>query len=77
MRTIKIKVEIVTGLTIEFSADYQPFEKAETGPEAQHTGCEESIQIEQAFCNGEEIDISIFSDEYLEKVCEDYWEDSK
>ncbi len=75
MSTVKITVEIVTGLTIEFIADYQPFERAETGPEAQYPGCEESIEIEQAFYNGEEIDISIFADEYLEKVCEDYRND--
>lgn len=30
-------------LSIEF--DYQPFERAERGPEAQYPGCEESAEI--------------------------------
>lgn len=38
---IKIKYK---GVELDIEFDYQPFEKAETGPEAQYPGCAEAIE---------------------------------
>lgn len=32
------------GVKLDIEYDYQPYEKAETGPEAQYPGCAESIE---------------------------------
>ena len=32
------------GVNLDIEYDYQPYEKAETGPEAQYPGCAEAIE---------------------------------
>ncbi len=40
------------GVSLQVEYNYQPFEPAETGPEAQYPGCEEAIELNTVIHNG-------------------------
>lgn len=43
---------IVLGVPCTIKFDYQPYEPAETGPEAQYPGCEEEIEVTDVLVGG-------------------------
>ena len=59
-------------LLVDF--DYQPYEPADTGPEAQYPGCPESITIEHVTLNGHEI-TSLLTEAQLEELEQDIWDE--
>ena len=59
-------------LLVDF--DYQPYEPADTGPEAQYPGCPESITIEHVTLNGMEI-TSLLTEDQLDELERDVWDE--
>ena len=53
------------GTTLRIEFDYQPFERAERGPEAQYPGCGESAEITEIHIG--EVDVT--------ELLEDQWEE--
>lgn len=52
---------IVLGVPCTIKFDYQPYEPADTGPEAMYPGCEEEIEIVSVSVGGENIDEWLYS----------------
>ena len=50
-------------LPVRVTFNYQPFEPAETGPEAQYPGCAEAIEIAGCFIDKTEITAQLTDDE--------------
>lgn len=46
---------IVLGVPCTIKFDYQPYEPADTGPEAMYPGCEEEIEVTQVMVGGVDV----------------------
>ncbi len=61
-----MKQLIINGIQIDVEYDYQPFEPAETGPEAQYPGCPASVDLQSVLVNGIDITTLLSPDMQLE-----------
>jgi hypothetical protein len=69
---LQITIDLSSTIQLLVDFDYQPAERADTGPEACYPGCPEAVEIDAVTMNGHNI-TSLLSDRQLAELEGDIW----